>query len=345
MAQVVTAAAVIWMTGCMPRDMRAVCEPRDGEAIGGRVAVVYSQRYQIDLGGFERLHPFDIRKYERIYRGLVRDGSVSPRQVFVPAEISHEDLLLVHTPEYLAHLQQPGRLAEYLEAPIVAWCLPGVADAGILRPFRYATGGTLLAARQALRCGMAINIGGGYHHAEPDRGGGFCIYADMPIAIRRLQAEQSVRRLLVIDVDAHQGNGTALCVAAEPDVYTFDMYEADIYPQPKQKNDLDVPLPGGLDDRAYLDILSRHIARVFDAARPELVILQAGVDTLAGDPLANLRLTKNGIVERDAMIFAEAARRRVPIVMTLGGGYSRNAWHAQYMSIRSLLAAYGRSHP
>jgi histone deacetylase 11 len=328
--------------GCMSNDMKRVGTPREGQAINQRVCIVYSNQYQIRFGGIERLHPFDIRKYERIYTQLVTDGLISPADVFVPTEISREDLQRVHTKVYLDERLKTARLlAHYLEIGFLAIVLPSVTDAAILKPFRHATGGTILAADLALKHGIAINIGGGYHHAEPDRGGGFCVYADMPIAVRKLQSEGRIRRALMIDVDVHQGNGTAVCLADDPDVFTFDMFEEHIYPQPKGKNDLDVPLASGLEDDEYLDILSVHLPAIFDKAKPDILFLQAGVDSLAGDPLANMRLSIDGIVKRDAMIFDQAVRRGVPIVMTLGGGYSPDAWRAQYESIANLLRTHG----
>jgi len=336
------ALALLALAGCLvPASFRQVQQPRRGVALNNRVCLVYSQHYQIDLGGAERLHPFDINKYARMYLQLVTDGLIRPEDVYVPEEISRGELLRVHTPDYLERLRQPKMLGQYLESGFVALMPASATDAGILRPFRYATGGTLLAARLAMRHGIAINLGGGYHHAEPDRGGGFCVYADMPIAIRAMQAEGLVRRALVVDLDVHQGNGTARCVAADDDVFTFDMHEEDIYPFPKEKNDLDVPLPAGTDDQTYIRLLSEHLPDVFERATPDIVFLQAGVDVLEGDPLANFRLTPEGTVERDRRVFDEAVRRNVPIVMVLGGGYSPQAWHVQYRSIRRTVEHYG----
>ncbi|MDM8008778.1 MAG: histone deacetylase [Phycisphaerae bacterium] len=327
--------------GCgVPESLRLVQQPRNGIPLDEHVCLVYSQRYQINLGGAERLHSFDINKYAKIYLQLVTDGLIRPEDVYVPAEIGREDLLRVHTPEYLARLRQPSALARYLESGWVTLMLPGVADAAILRPFRYATGGTVLAARLAVRYGVAVNLGGGYHHAEPDRGGGFCIYADMPIAIRVLQSEGLIRRALVVDLDAHQGNGTARCMTGDDDVFTFDMHEEDIYPFPKETNDLDIPLTAGMEDDEYLRLLSGHLPEAFDRARPDIVFLQVGVDVLAGDRLARLRLTPEAIIERDRLVFDEAGRRRFPIVMVLGGGYSRQAWQVQYRSIRRVLGRH-----
>jgi histone deacetylase 11 len=234
-------------------------------------------------------------------------------------------------------------VGRYLEAPLLSKMPAFMMDAGILRPFRYATGGTLLAARLALEHGIAINLGGGYHHAKPDQGEGFCVYADMPIAVRTLQAEGLSRRTLIVDLDVHQGNGTAVCLGGDPNVFLFDMHQGDIYPVPKETCTLDVELQRGTDDAEYLRLLGSHLPGVFERSRPDLVFLQSGVDTLAGDPLAHLAMTQDGIVQRDAMVIDECVRRGVPVVMVLGGGYSPGAWSAQFASIRRTIETYGLS--
>ncbi len=155
----------IW--SCMPAVLRAVRDPRAGRALGDRMCIVYSQRYQISFAGFERFHTFDVNKYSKVYRQLVAERYVVPMDVFVPEEITEADILRVHTTDYLHRLTQSKYLAEYLEFWPAALAPGSLTDAVILRPFRYATGGTLLAARLALQHGMAVNLGGGYHHAEP----------------------------------------------------------------------------------------------------------------------------------------------------------------------------------
>ncbi len=342
MCALVTAATHI---GCVPpASFRQVKQPRAGEAVGQRVCIVYSQRYQIDLGGVEKLHPFDINKYAKIYLALLTEGLVQPEDVFVPEPARRVDLLRVHTAEYLdQRLRHPASLARYLEFDAAAIVPAGFTDAAVLKAFRAASGGTLTAARLAVQYGMAVNLGGGYHHAEPDAGGGFCIYADMPMAIRTLQAEGLIERALIVDLDAHQGNGTAMCLADDDSVFTFDMHQEGIYPNPKQRNDLDIPLSAGTTDAEYLALLGRRLPSVFDAADPDLVILQAGADVLDEDPLAGLSLTPEGVRQRDEMVFEAAASRNVPIVMVLGGGYSANAWRVQFESIRNLILKYGTS--
>jgi len=325
----------------LPKSIKAVKTPRAGRVLNRRVAVVYSKHYQINVGGLERLHSFDIRKYAKIYLALNTAGLIRPADVFVPEAVTAEQILRVHTPEFLASLKDSKTVARYLEAPAVAAAPAFLVDAAILNAFRYATGGTVLAARLAVQHGIGINLAGGYHHATPDAGEGFCVYADMAIAIRVLQAEGRIKRACVVDLDVHQGNGTAVCFAGDDAVFTFSMHQADIYPVPKARSDLDVELPAGTGDEAYLKALGRHLPDVLTRSRPDIVFLQAGCDTLAEDPLAGLRMTPDGIVRRDAMVIDACAARRIPVVMVLGGGYSEKAWEVQYRSVRRTIETYG----
>jgi len=343
-ALAVAAALIVVLAGpcCIPpKSFRAVKQPREGRALNNRVAVVYSKHYQINMGGLEKLHPFDIRKYARIYLKLTTDGLIRPADVFVPAPASEEQILLVHSRRFLASLSDSRNVARYLEAPQVAAVPAKLVDAGILSAFRYATGGTILAGREALKHGIAVNIGGGYHHAKRGAGEGFNIYADLAIAIRVLRAEGLIKRAAVIDLDVHQGNGTAVIFAGDDDVFTFSMHESGIYPVPKARSDLDVELPAGTSDEEYLRLLGEHLGGALDRARADIIFIQAGCDTLAGDPLANLAMTAEGIVRRDAMVIDEAVRRGTPVAVTLGGGYSPCAWEAQYLSIRRTIETYG----
>ena len=316
-----------------------------GRALDGRVAVVYCRDYEINLAGFERLHSFDVHKYGRIYRELVATRAIRPGDVFVPPEVTRKQVLRVHTREFLASLGDSAVVGRYLEQPKIGKMPSKLSDAAVVSAFRRATGGTVLAARLAMRCGVGITLAGGYHHAKPGAGEGFCIYNDIAIAIRELQAAGEIRRALVVDLDVHQGNGTAECFAGDDSVYTFSMHEGDIYPVPKATSDRDIELPAGTGDEAYLRALGEALPAVFAAARAQLVVLQAGCDTLAGDPLARLAMTPAGIVRRDAMVIDECVRRHVPVVVTLGGGYSRDAWAVQYASIRRTLEVHGRVPP
>lgn len=301
--------------------------------------VVYSPGYLISIGGLEKLHPFDIRKYEKIHNQLIEDGLLTDEQTFKPKPLSHEQLLLVHTPEYLESLKSRKKVAEYLEAGILRLA-PVSLDKAVLAPFRRASGGTLLAARLALDHGVGINIGGGYHHAKPHKGEGFCAYADVAIAIRQLQSENLIQRAIVIDVDAHQGNGTAECLADDDTTLTFSMHQGDIYPYEKSESDIDVELSAGTDDAEFMKILERYLDSMLEDFDADVCFVVAGCDTLATDPLAGLTMTPDGVVQRDSRIVAACATRRIPVVFTLSGGYSPKAWETQYRSVRKLLESY-----
>ena len=306
-----------------------------------KVAIVYSTNYDINVLGLERLHPFDIRKYARIYLQLQTDGYLRPEDVFVPEPLSEEQILLVHTDAFLDSLKDPQRVAQYLEAGFVALFPANTVDATILRSFRWASGGTILAARQALDCGIAINLGGGYHHAKPDAGEGFCVYNDLAIAIRSLQKDGLIQRACVIDLDVHQGNGTAVIFAGDDNVFTFSMHQRDIYPIPKETSDWDIELDSGTTDQQYLQLLRSVLPAVLARAQPDIVFLQAGCDTHVADPLASLAMTQTGIVHRDALVIDTCLAQGIPIVMTLGGGYHPEAWSTQYASIARTIDKYG----
>ena len=205
-----------------------------------------------------------------------------------------------------------------------------------------------MAGRLALDHGVAINLAGGYHHAKRDAGEGFNVYNDLAIAIRVLRKAGLIRRACVVDLDVHQGNGTAEIFSGDDEVFTFSMHEGGIYPIPKSASDLDIELAAGTGDEAYIKALRKALPGVLDRARPDIVFIQAGCDTLDGDPLANLTMTPDGIVRRDAVVIDACVARNIPVVMTLGGGYSPRAWEAQYLSVARTLdkhALAGRPRP
>lgn len=307
-----------------------------------RLSIVYSKDYLIDLGGLEKMHSFDIRKYEKIHDALINDRLITAQQFLAPDELVDQDLKLIHTDDYLKRLGNRSNIANYLEADLLK-LYPGSLDNAVLRPFRVASGGTLLAAREAINCGIGVNIGGGYHHAKPDIGEGFCLYADVPIAIRRLQQEGRIERALVIDVDAHQGNGTAECLADDDSTFTFSMHQSDIYPIPKSNSDRDVGLQSGDGDQRFMEVLENHLDDVIEEAGADICFIVGGCDTLAGDPLAGLMMTEAGICQRDAVIIDRCVANGIPVVLTLSGGYSKNAWRSQYLSIKGLIDKYGLS--
>mgnify|MGYP001820274386 CR=1 FL=1 len=311
------------------------------ESAKSSVPVVYSKEYKISLLGLEKLHPFDIAKYDKIYAQLKKEGWVNEKNSHTPETLTRKQLRLIHTEAYIQSWKKSRNLARYLEAPQMATIPGSLLQNSVVKRFQLASGGTLHAARLALKSGVAVNLGGGYHHAKPDSGEGFCLIADVPIAIRQLQQEKKIRRALIIDTDAHQGNGTIVCLANDPSTYSFSMHESGIYPEPKEKGDWDIGLAAGVTDASFLGTLKKSLPTMFARARPDIVFHVAGCDTLAGDPLANIAMTHEGIAKRDAMIAAYCKKKKIPYVMTMAGGYSKNAWKAQYGGILEVMKVYG----
>ncbi|MGZ5958189.1 MAG: histone deacetylase family protein, partial [Myxococcaceae bacterium] len=236
----------------------------------------------------------------------------------VPAESAAlPTLLRVHTPRWVNAVVD-NRLTDAEQRRLGFPWSPEL----VLRS-RAAVGGTCAAAERALQEGIGGNLAGGTHHAFPDHGEGYCVFNDIAVSIRALQAAGSIRRALVVDLDVHQGNGTAAVFAEDPDVFTFSMHGERNFPFRKQRSSLDLGLPDGVGDEVYLDVLARHLPRVLEGARPDIVYYQAGVDPLAEDTLGRLSLTHAGLEERDTFVLEAARRSGVPVVVTLGGGYAR----------------------
>ncbi|GJD99376.1 histone deacetylase family protein [Methylobacterium isbiliense] len=260
-------------------------------------------------------HRFPMRKYGRLAeilaaRGLVREGFVTPE----PAD--PDTIALAHDRTYVEQVVT-GSVPRAIERAIG---LP--VDAGVARRSLASAGGTLLAARLALAHGLAGSTAGGSHHGRRAGGGGFCVFNDVAVAALALRREGTIRRALVIDLDVHQGDGTADCLAGEPDLFTFSMHAEKNYPTDKVPGDLDVGLPDGLGDADYLDALRLHVPRLLDAVQPDLVFYNAGVDPHRDDRLGRLALGDEGLAARDRHVVGEAWRRGIPLVAVIGGGYA-----------------------
>ena len=272
--------------------------------------VVYSPAYEIDLGG----HVWPTAKYRLIAEALGPCPN-GPYTFHTPSPCSWDDLALVHTSEYLDKVRtgtlSPGEV-ETLELP---W-FPGIADG-----FRMMVGGTCLAAELALEHGGAAHLGGGLHHAFPNHGEGFCLFNDVAVAIRRLQASGRLRRAAVVDCDVHHGNGTALVFESDPSVFTFSIHQQHNYPMFKPRSNLDVGLADGTDDSQYLERLAEALRRVM-ASGPEIVAYLAGADPFGLDRLGGLALTHEGLRRRDRLVIDAASNAGVPVCVVLAGGYA-----------------------
>jgi histone deacetylase 11 len=306
------------------------------------IPVVYHPCFNITAFGLERLHPFDSRKYRRIHDALIARGLRRPGDFVRPRSVRRRELLKVHTLEYLRSLRRPEVLAGILEVPITRR-LPGwLLDWRVLRPMRHAAGGTILACRLAVERGVAINLGGGFHHAAAGWGGGFCVYADAPLAAAILHDEGRVAKVLVVDLDAHQGNGTAAIFQHWPWASILDLYEDDIFPSLKEPEDFPLPLTAGLTGIEYLDIVRALVPKALATVRPDLVVYNAGSDPFVDDPLASLRLTRTDLAERDLLVVTLAREQGIPVAMVLSGGYSTESWRIHADAIEGILARFDR---
>lgn len=259
---------------------------------------------------------FPMSKHTLLRERLLAEGILGLDDLVEPEPIALEDALLVHDIAYLNKLQTGGLSPSEQRRIGLSW------SEALWRRSRLASGGTLLAARHALSDGLAGNLAGGAHHAFPDHGEGFCLLNDVAIAIRKLRQENAIVRAVIIDLDVHQGNGTAAIFEAEPEVFTFSIHAERNYPSLKMRSSLDVTLREGAGDAEYLDALQTNLPAVLDRAAPDIAFYVAGVDVAQGDRFGKLALTDDGIRRRDRLVATSILERRIPLVLVLAGGYA-----------------------
>jgi acetoin utilization deacetylase AcuC-like enzyme len=260
-------------------------------------------------------HRFPMRKYGRLAEVLVERG-LAPNGFVTPEEASAELIALTHDRVYVEQVftcSVPREVERRIGLPV---------DAGVVRRARASAGGTLLAARLALQHGLAGSSAGGSHHGQRETGAGFCVFNDVAIAAKALRREGAIRHGLVVDLDVHQGDGTADCLRDDPDLFTFSMHAEKNYPVRKIPSDLDVGLPDFMEDEAYLEALQSHLPRLLDALGPDLVFFNAGVDPHRDDKLGRLSLSDEGLRRREAYVIEQVRSRHIPLVAVIGGGYS-----------------------
>lgn len=294
---------------------------------------VYSERYHADFGE----HVFPVEKYRLVRDALQRSGV--PDEVFhAPAPAGEEDLLLVHTPAYIADLEnlRMTQRTMFSELPLTRQ---------IVDLFKLAAGGTMLAVDLACDAGWAVHIGGGFHHAFAAKAEGFCYINDLAVAAKAHLQKNAGARVLIVDLDLHQGNGTAKIFQGNRNVFTFSMHEEGIYPA-KEKSDLDIGLPAGIQDAKYLYLLKNAFAEIEKKFKADLILYQAGADPYKHDQLGNLGLSKHGLAARDELVVDFARKRRAPLVVTLGGGYAydtRDTVDIHMATCRIVYEQFGRN--
>lgn len=261
-------------------------------------------------------HPFPMAKFPALHRLLLKERLLRPAEVAPPRPAEWADLLRVHTPAYLRDLDG-GALGRRAERRMgLPW------SRRLVRRSRLAVQGTINAALMALEDGVAANLAGGTHHAFPAHGEGFCVLNDVAVAVRLLRRSRWVERALIVDLDVHQGNANAAFFAGEEAVFTFSLHGAKNYPFEKPPSSLDVGLPDGTGDDAYLRALRAHLPGVIEAARPDLVFYLGGIDVSEGDRFGRISLTREGLRARERYALGRLAASGAPVVLLLSGGYA-----------------------
>jgi len=304
------------------------------------VPLFYSKGYNISAFGLEKLHPFDGSKYQKIYNAIRKSGLRNAEDFVRPQELTTEQLMVVHTAEYLKSLHNGSILSRILQVGPLRVVPPAITDLRILKPMRLAAGGTLDTCRAAIKHGLAINVGGGYHHADSDEGGGFCVYCDGPIAIKILCKEGLIKRSLIVDTDAHQGNGFANVARDEPALFVVDFFDESIYPWPKVQEDWSVAFPAKTDGHTYLTNLKRILPEAIEKFKPDFIFYNAGSDVLASDPLSTFLLRVEDMNERDVFVVETARQNNIALAMVLAGGYGSESAVAHSKSIELILRKF-----
>jgi acetoin utilization deacetylase AcuC-like enzyme len=291
--------------------------------------LVYNKGYDLNLGE----HVFPSQKFHLIAEMLVREGIAVGEDFLTPEFAPDDDILRVHTSEWV-HKLKTGMLSA---SEIMKLEIPFSREA--VEACWLAAGGSILAGQAALRDGFGCNLGGGFHHAYPGHGEGFCAIHDVAVAIRRLQHDGAIRKAMVVDTDVHQGNGTAAIFAEDDSVFTLSIHQENNYPAYKPPSDVDLEMADRVEDDEYLAALIPAVQAALDEFQPELLFYVGGADPFCEDQLGGLMLTKNGLKTRDRRVFEEARRRGIPVATALAGGYARRVEDTIRIHVNTIVAA------
>ncbi len=280
-----------------------------------KVKVFYSDHFVLPL---PEGHRFPMAKYSMLRERVAADDICGPGELRTPRAVTDEEILRAHTPGYLERVVSGALTDKEIRRIGFPW------SKRMVERSRRASGGTLGACLAALEEGLAANLAGGTHHAFSDRGEGYCVFNDSAIAARAVQAAGLAARVVVIDTDVHQGNGTAEILRGDATVFTFSIHGAKNFPFHKEESDLDAPLPDGADDSEFLNTLEKGLDAALEAANADLAIYLAGADPFEGDRLGRLSITKVGLAERDRLVLEACRDSGIPVAVTMAGGYARN---------------------
>jgi acetoin utilization deacetylase AcuC-like enzyme len=276
------------------------------------IPIVHHPAYEVDIGP----HVFPTRKYGFVRECLLAEGTIVNDDITQPTMVTDEDMCLAHTPEFVEKIKtgilSPQELM-ILEVPL---------SAELREAMWFCAGGTLLTAADARKYAVSVHLGGGFHHAFPSHGEGFCLINDVAVAIQVLRRDQLIERALVIDLDVHHGNGTAAIFAEVPEVFTFSMHQQHNYPRSKPPSDYDIGLEDGTDDDTYMGLLDECLPKIIQTHAPEIAFYLAGADPYGGDQLGGLNLTIDGLRKRDELVYERMRAASIPVAVTLAGGYA-----------------------
>ena len=291
--------------------------------------LVYHERYDLNLGP----HVFPSQKFRLIQGMLLREGLAAPQDFLRPDPATDEDILRVHSQDWVRKLKTGALSASEIMLMEVPYS-PELVEA-----FWLAAGGTILAAQAALRDGFGSNLSGGFHHAHPGHGEGFCAIHDVAVAIRKLQADGAIKKAIVVDTDVHHGNGTAAIFRQDPTVFTLSIHQLNNYPAFKPPSNIDLNIDDSAEDEEYLGALLPAVQRALGDFQPEILFYVGGADPYCEDQLGGLSLTKEGLIKRDRGVFEEARRRGIPVATTLAGGYARRVEDTVRIHVNTILSA------
>jgi acetoin utilization deacetylase AcuC-like enzyme len=278
-------------------------------------------------------HTFPMTKYRKLAERVRRSGLVHCQDLICPPAATDEEVLRVHAPDYLRRLEAGALTEKEIRRIGLPWSPELVERA------KRSSGATMAACRAALEEGIALNLGGGTHHAFPDHGQGYCLLNDAAIAARAMQAEARAERALIVDCDVHQGNGTAAIFRNDPRVFTFSIHGENNFPLKKEKSDLDIALADGTEDKHYLAALQPALETAFQKARADLVIYLSGADAFAGDRFGRLKLSKAGLLKRDRMVLHYCSKAGLPVAVTMAGGYAADIDDIVEIHFQTVIAA------
>jgi acetoin utilization deacetylase AcuC-like enzyme len=280
-------------------------------------------------------HRFPMPKYSLLRERVVAEGIIRPEDLIVPEAATDEQILRAHDADYLEKVKTGTLTAKEIRRIGFPWS-PGMVERS-----RRSSGATMAACRTALMEGFAVNLAGGTHHAFRDHGEGYCVFNDSAIASRAMQAEGRVRRMVILDCDVHQGNGTAAILQGDPTVFTFSIHGEKNFPYHKEKSDLDIELLDGTGDGVYLDMLEVGLQRALAMSHADLAIYLAGADPFEDDRLGRLKLTKDGLRQRDELVLELCKAHGLPVAITMAGGYARNVEDIADIHVTTVKVAAG----